>query len=93
MDKVATDTVGEKPGAERALQPDLRELAKGHGLADRKSSIRDVVFQMLHTAIHDAEGAIASLHNDDDVGLEYHLKRMLEGFRLIHSQMKELRRA
>ena len=52
--------------------------------------IRDGIFQLLHNARHDLDGALASLHNDDDFGLRHHTKRMFDALRLAHGQLKAL---
>ena len=52
--------------------------------------IRDGVFELLLNARHDLDGALSSLHNDDDFGLQHHAKRMFGALRLAHGQLKAL---
>ena len=52
--------------------------------------VRDAIYQLLRNARHDLDGALSSLHNDDDCGLQHHARRMFDALRLAHGQLRAL---
>lgn len=55
-----------------------------------REAILDAIYQLLHTARHDIDGCLASLHNSDVVGLKHHVAHMTDALRIVVSQLKEL---
>jgi hypothetical protein len=79
---------------EKTASEDRRPSASGLSVAVRECRKRvalDDIWRALSPVSRDAEAALLCIENDDDDGLEHHLRRVVDDVRKAAQKYKELR--